>query len=222
MRKRYAILLAAVLATAAMSAIAIAIAAGPPPRGADMPVSRSAQSKTTTPAQTADHRPVTGKQARPAAEAKQAEPREPDNAAPAIHFAVITVSIDPKGTPLAAYQFELTAGHAFTVVGLGNAENPSFPGPPRYDRTADTDTTDRLIVADYSTTAVGQLIAKPYPVATIHAAFTLLPGTDADDALGQIADTIALTLTAAADTDGNRIDADLTFDLHPPQRPGQE
>lgn len=137
------------------------------------------------------------------------------DALPAIRFATITVTIDPKGAPLAAYQFEITADHAFTVVGLDNAGHPSFSDPPRYDRAAAADGTDRLIIADYATLAAGQLVAKPQRVAVIHAAFTL------DDA-GQLADGISLTLTAAADPAGNRIDADITYDLHLAERPGQE
>lgn len=144
--------------------------------------------------------------------AQKVQPVDPP---PGVRFATITVTIDPKGAPLAAYQFEITADHAFTVVGLDNAGHPSFSDPPRYDRAAAADGTDRLIIADYATLAAGQLVAKPQRVAVIHAAFTL------DDA-GQLADGISLTLTAAADPAGNRIDADMTYDLHLAERPGQE
>lgn len=142
-----------------------------------------------------------------------------DNAdAPALRFATVTVTIDPKGVPLAAYQFEIAAGHAFTVVGLDSAGHPSFSDPPRYDRAAAAEGTDRLIVADYTTRPIGQLVAKPQRVATIHAAFTV----DDETTRAQLADSIALTLTAAADAEGNRIDADITYDLHLAERPGQE
>ena len=142
-----------------------------------------------------------------------------DNAAaPAVRFATITVTIDPGGVPLAAYQFEIAAGHAFTVVGLDHAGHPSFSDPPHYDRTAALDGTDRLIIADYSTRPIGQLIAKPQRVAVIHAAFTVEPGHDAE----QLAESVALTLTAAADSEGNRIDADITYEIHLAERPGTE
>ncbi len=188
MRKRYAIPAIAVLLLAATSAIALA----------------------------SGHAGRDARNATAAAPVKQAE--RAVEAAPAVRFATITVTIDPKGVPLAAYQFEVTAGHAFTVVGLDHAGHPAFADPPRYDRAAAADGTDRLIVADYSTRPAGQLVAKPQRVAVIHAAFTL----DAGDDAGQLTDSIALTLTAAADPAGNRIDADITYDLHLAERPGQE
>ncbi|XAM01381.1 hypothetical protein OT109_08295 [Phycisphaeraceae bacterium D3-23] len=207
MRSRYVIAMLVVLMLATGSVIALG--AVPSKRGADIPACRSAKPKSPTSA--------TAKHTRTAPPQKQAEP---DNAArpPATRFATLTVSIDPKGAPLAAYQFEVTAGHAFTVVGLDNAGNPTFPDAPRYDRSANADATDRLIVADYSTAGPGQLIAKPYPVATIHAAFVL----DADTDINRLIDSVALALTAAADADGNPIDADITFDLHFAQGQGTE
>jgi hypothetical protein len=188
MRKRYAIPAIAVLLLAATSAIALASGH----------TGRDAQNATA------------------AAPVKQAE--RAVEAAPAVRFATITVTIDPKGVPLAAYQFELTAGHAFTVVGLDHAGHPAFADPPRYDRAAAADGTDRLIVADYSTRPAGELIAKPQAAAVIHAAFWVGDDTDPE----ALADRIAVTLTAAADPAGNRIDADIAYDLHLAERPGQE
>lgn len=193
-RRRTAIPAVAVLLLAASSAIAIASAN----------TGREAQAPTA-------EAPL-AKQAQPADRAAAPVP------GPAVRFATITVTIDPKGAPLAAYQFEVSAGHAFTVVGLDHAGHPSFADPPRYDRAAAADGTDRLIIADYATLAAGQLVAKPQRVAVIHAAFAL----DAGDDTGQLTDGIALTLTAAADPAGNRIDADITYDLHLAERPGQE
>lgn len=208
-RTRYAIAIGIALTAAVSSAIALG---ANPTRGAGLPVGHSVQPKTTASAQRAD------KRNRSSAAQKQAERVAPDPPA-ATRFATVTIRIDPKGTPLAAYQFEVTAGHAFTVVGLDNAGNPSFPDAPHYDRSTNADATDRLIVADYSTAGPGQLIAKPYPVATIHAAFT---GPADDDNLDALRDSITLTLTAAADMDGNPIDAELSFDLHFAERPGTE
>ena len=147
-------------------------------------------------------------------------------------FATITVTIDPGGVPLAAYQFEITAGWSFTVVGLDHAGHPAFADPPRYDRRiagAGAEAgggggggTDRLVVADYSTDAAEVLIDRPQQVAVIHAAFTPPEHAGGGVDLDTLAQAIDLTLTAAADAAGEHIDAKITYDLHLAERPGQE
>ncbi|MEM9416446.1 MAG: hypothetical protein AAGA29_13370 [Planctomycetota bacterium] len=202
MRMRYAIVFSVTLLAVFFGAAAVT--ANQTNRGADIPACRSAQ-----PESDADS-PSTAKRLQRVTEHQQADAAQPDNASPPLRFATLTVSIDPKGAPLAAYQFELTAGHAFTVVGLDNANHPCFPDAPRYDRSANANATDRLIVADYTLLPADQLITKPQATATIHAMFTL----DVDTDLDALAASVTLAITAAADADGNPIDADITFDLH--------
>lgn len=213
MRIRVASMLLVALTVAVSGAIALASDQG------DWWGGRLARHQATGKTPTYDRGSATTAGETPAPPWVQSAKQAPDaDTPPALRFATITVTIDPKGAPLAAYQFEIEAGHAFTVVGLDHAGHPAFADPPRYDRAAAADGTDRLIIADYATLAAGQLVAKPQRVAVIHAAFTL----DAGDDAGQLADGIALTLTAAADPAGNRIDADITYDLHLAERPGQE
>ena len=138
---------------------------------------------------------------------KQQAPRVDADAA--LRFATITITIDPKGSPLAAYQFEITSDQAFMVVGLDNAGHRVFDGPPHYDRSADGSQIDKLIVADFSTWPGDELLADSQAVAVIHVA---LEGTDPN---------LSLELTAAADANGQRIDADISYKIQLPERLGQ-
>jgi len=142
----------------------------------------------------------------------------PHAAAPAMTFATITVAIDPQGTPLAAYQFELRAEAGFKVVGLDNAGHHGFSDPPYYDLNAAANGTDRLIIADYALLPPDELSGELQTVAVVHAVFNL----PLDEDHAAIADGLSLTLTTAADSDGTRIDADISYDLHFAQRQDQE
>jgi hypothetical protein len=84
-----------------------------------------------------------------------------------VRFDTIDVFIDPKGQPLAAYQFELAAkAGVVKIVGLeGNAALP-FNDPPYYDPAAMQ--RDRVIVAAFSTADEGKLPHGKVRVATVH------------------------------------------------------
>src|SRR5258708_5660502 len=67
-------------------------------------------------------------------------------------FAYVDVFIDPHGTPLAAYQFELraTAGDV-KLVGIEGGEHAAFAKPPYYDPKALLN--DRIVIAAFNTDA---------------------------------------------------------------------
>ena len=65
-------------------------------------------------------------------------------------FTYVDVSIDPHGSPLAAYQFELraTAGDV-KLVGIEGGEHAAFTKPPYYDTRALLN--DRIVIAAFNT-----------------------------------------------------------------------
>ena len=68
-------------------------------------------------------------------------------------FHTLDITIDPKGQPLGAYQFELTSDNAsFTVVGVEGGEHAAFDHgrPPYFDPIATQGDNDRLILAEYA------------------------------------------------------------------------
>jgi hypothetical protein len=78
--------------------------------------------------------------------ASGAAPAPPTDAS----FTYVDVSIDPHGTPLAAYQFELrtTAGDV-KLVGIEGGEHAAFAKPPYYDTRALLN--DRIVIAAFNT-----------------------------------------------------------------------
>jgi len=67
-------------------------------------------------------------------------------------FAWVDVSIDPRGKPLACYQFELTARDAdVTLVGVEGGEHAAFIQPPYYDPHANVQ--NRIVIAAFNTGA---------------------------------------------------------------------
>ena len=67
---------------------------------------------------------------------------------PAARFAAVDVHLDSGPTPLAAYQFELTAETGeFSIVGIEGGEHPAFAKPPYYDPAALS--RDRVIIAAF-------------------------------------------------------------------------
>lgn len=113
-------------------------------------------------------------------------------------FVTLDIHIDPRGEPLAAYQFELTeADGRMTVVGLENGEHPAFADPPHYDRAAiDAGHADRVIAAAYSLRPASQLPTGRTRVCTVHVQIT-----------GSAAPQFQLTLVAAGDAEARPIDA---------------
>jgi hypothetical protein len=65
-------------------------------------------------------------------------------------FTAVNVYIDPKGQPLAAYQFELMAqGAGVTLVGVEGGEHPAYAEPPYYDPKANVE--NRIVIAGFNT-----------------------------------------------------------------------
>jgi hypothetical protein len=68
----------------------------------------------------------------------------------AARFVFVHAYIDPKGQPLAAYQFELTAqGSDVTLVGVEGGEHPAFADPAYYDPKANAQ--NRIVIAAFNT-----------------------------------------------------------------------
>jgi hypothetical protein len=66
------------------------------------------------------------------------------------HFVFVHAYIDPKGQPLAAYQFELTAkGSDVTLVGVEGGEQPAFADRAYYDPKANAQ--NRIVIAAFNT-----------------------------------------------------------------------
>jgi hypothetical protein len=65
-------------------------------------------------------------------------------------FSYVDVFIDPRGAPLAAYQFELraTAGDV-KLVGIEGGDHAAFAKPPYYDTRALLN--DRIVIAAFNT-----------------------------------------------------------------------
>jgi len=131
------------------------------------------------------------------------------------YFATLDIIIDPQGKPMGAYQFELTSPHAgFTVVGVEAGEHPAFNHgrPPYFDRTAQQQNTDKLIVAQYALPdlAADKLPTGPVRVATIH---VMLQGNPHDEP------DLTIRLITAGDAEGNKIDAAPSYKFRNPERP---
>jgi hypothetical protein len=75
---------------------------------------------------------------------------QPPSSEPAARFEWIDAYIDPKGIPLAAYQFELTAqGAGVTLAGVEGGEHPAYAEPPYYDPHANLQ--NRIVIAAFNT-----------------------------------------------------------------------
>lgn len=120
----------------------------------------------------------------------------------AIRFEAVDVFLDSGTTPLAAYQFELTAlGGDMKIVGIEGGEHAAFSDPPSYDRKAvEAGQSDRIIIADFASSDVkaDALPTGRTRVATIHV---------------QIRGDVEFNFErqAAADAQGNKIKPTLTF-----------
>jgi hypothetical protein len=132
-------------------------------------------------------------------------------------FLSIDLTVDPKGQPLGAYQIEMTSPDtSFTVVGVESGEHTAFDHgrPPYFDPVVQKDQTDRLILAEYAKPALkaDELPTEVVRVATVHVMveFTDEPNPEP---------LIQLTLTAAGNAEGERIDADVSYSFRTPERP---
>ena len=136
---------------------------------------------------------------------------------PAMGFATLELSVDPGGARLAAYQIEVRLADSaanedagFQVVGLEASDNPAFTRTPYYDLDARTTTTDRLILAQYSTADRGDLPTASFTVATAHLALTGDAGAMPD---------LRVTVTAAYDDAGKPVNATASYQLRAPTTP---
>ena len=123
-------------------------------------------------------------------------------------FAALPIVIDPQGQPLAAWQFELRARHGeMKIVGVENGDPPAFAAAPWFDRDAvERGRADRIIVAHLSKRPADQLPQGPTRVATVHVMIERDAGIEFD-----------LTLVAAGNPAGERIDADIQIATPEPQ-----
>ena len=142
---------------------------------------------------------------------------QPDEPASVATFATITITVDPKGVPLGAYQVELTSPDAsFRVIGVEAGEHPAFDHgrPPYFDPVAQQGDADRLILAEYARPRLeaDALPNAPVVVATISVLFE-------GGALVDEQPPLQLQLMTAGDADGNKINADARYTLTIPERP---
>ena len=128
----------------------------------------------------------------------QDAPADPPASQRASRFTYVDVYIDSGRSPLAAYQFELSVSKGeITIVGVEGGEHAAFAEPPYYDTAALQ--SDRIIIAAFDTG--DDLPSGQSRVARIH----LMVSTLAPPAY-------RVELTAAADSDGSRIDAKITLE----------
>jgi len=129
----------------------------------------------------------------------QEEPTQTERTS--VRFIALDIYIDSGETPLAAYQFELTADSgSFKIVGLEGGEHTAFAKPPYYDKKALSDSRanhDRVIVAAFDTG--DDLPTGNTRVARVHVQITREPTPD-----------FAVKLIVAASDDGEPIDATAT------------
>lgn len=133
-------------------------------------------------------------------------------------FVTIDLTIDPLGQPLGAYQIEITSPDTtFAVVGVEAGEHDAFDHgrPPYFDPIAQQDGTDRLILAEYAKPALdaARLPTEAVRIATVH---VMLPAQAED---GPPEPLIQLTLLAAGNADGERIEAKVSYSFRTPERP---
>ncbi len=114
-----------------------------------------------------------------------------------IRFEVIDVYVDCIGSSLAAYQFELSEKQGrITIVGVEGGEHEAFQKPPYYDPAALQN--NRIIIADFHTGT--EVPRGKTRVARVHLQVS-----------GDGAPEYQLTLMAAADSEGNRIPAQISL-----------
>ena len=115
-----------------------------------------------------------------------------------VSFVPLNIYLDSGSKSLAVFQFELkaTAGQ-IKIVGVEGGRHPAFNQPPYYDPAALMN--DRIIIAAFNTG--NDLPTGKTRIATIHL-----------QTIGDIEPKYELELTVAADADGNKIPAEITFE----------
>ena len=113
-------------------------------------------------------------------------------------FTYVDITIDPKGQPLAAWQFEFTAEVGqISLVGVEAGDNPAYAKrPPYYDPAALAG--NRIIVGDYS-------LDPAVPTTRTRIARLML------EIRGDVKPQYVTKLMAAANADGKTIPVELTL-----------
>jgi hypothetical protein len=135
-----------------------------------------------------------------------------------VRFAPVHIYLDPAGKPLAAYQFELVCSvpvrayfsaadednasqrpdeHPVKIVGVEGGEHPAFKEAPYYDPAALQN--ERIIIAAFNTGS--DLPTARTHIATIHLQIT-----------GDAEPKYALSLTTAADANGENLPVEITLE----------
>ncbi|HSV99963.1 MAG TPA: hypothetical protein VLI39_07315 [Sedimentisphaerales bacterium] len=135
-----------------------------------------------------------------------------------VRFAPVHVYLDPAGSPLAAYQFELVCSvpvraysptdgednasrrhyeRRIKIVGVEGGEHVAFKEAPYYDPAALMN--DRIIIAAFNTGS--NLPTTRTRIATIHLQIT-----------GDVEPKYALSLTTAADANGENLPVEITLE----------
>jgi len=119
-----------------------------------------------------------------------------------VKFTTVSITLDPGGKPLAAYQLRLAATTGWVkVVGVEAGEGKAFTAkPPYYDRTAEKQDTDELLLAMFTTAALDDLPRGAVRVATVHLMTR-----------GDVPAKFEASLVLAADPQGDTIPAVLTI-----------
>lgn len=108
-------------------------------------------------------------------------------------FRALDIYLDSKGTPLAAFQLEVSiTNRAARIVGVEGGEHAAFREPPFYDPQAIRN--ERVILAAFSTNSPALLPTGRTRVATVHLQW-----------FGPDPPRYDLKLEAAADGDNKRI-----------------
>lgn len=116
---------------------------------------------------------------------------------PASPFTVVDVFIDPRGTPMAAYQFELSVAQGtVNFVGVEKGDGAGFQDPPYYDPAATNGS--RIVVGAFN--VGGRLPQNRTRMARLHV-----------HVQGDVKPIYNVRLMTAGDADGKPIPADVTF-----------
>lgn len=112
-------------------------------------------------------------------------------------FAAFDIRIDPRGRPLAAYQFDLSDPSSIaTIVGVEGGEHAAFTNPPYYDPAALSG--GRIIIAAFNTG--DDLPTTSTRVARVHMQIS-----------GKQSPQLLIKLQAAGTSGGSSIEADIAI-----------
>ncbi len=117
---------------------------------------------------------------------------------PKVRFVPLNIYLDPAGTALGAYQFELKIlkGNV-KIVGVEGSQHQAFKKAPYYDPIALTK--QRIVIAAYTTEKNGP--SEKLRIATVHLHIT-----------GDREPEFALDLEVAANSEGQALDATITLE----------